>query len=190
MPGRWISSVKAAPPVTSLTPSTLRRFLPTTACAHRATSIGAAAFAAVPRPRPAPPPPACVAGAAAEIAGQRLAHLVLAWDRDCVAAAPWRRGSCPACRSRTAPRRDPGTPPAADRACRRRPRLRWSGSRAPSAWAANIRQELIGPAVHQHRAGAAFALLAAALDAEVAFAAQHVEQQIAGRDGPLVSLRR
>jgi len=42
-----------------------------------------------------------------------------------------------------------------------------------------------GFAVGEHRAGAALARLAAALYAPIGFAAQNVEQKIAGRDGPL-----
>ena len=43
-----------------------------------------------------------------------------------------------------------------------------------------------GLAIHQDRAGAALARLAAALHAEITLAAQHVQQQVAGRDGPLL----
>ena len=60
----------------------------------------------------------------------------------------------------------------------------------PSACAANIRQELMALPFEQHRAGAAFACLAAALDAEVALAPQDVEQEVAGRDGPVLRLHR
>ena len=54
---------------------------------------------------------------------------------------------------------------------------------APSFMTASVRQELIAPAVDQHRAGAALAVIAALLGAgQVEMVAQRVEQGRPRRD--------
>ena len=81
-----------------------------------------------------------VAGAAAEVAGERLADLVVATGSGSAAAGRRSRRRGPACRSRTAPRPRRRTP-AARRAARRRRRApRPSSRRGRRACAASTRQ--------------------------------------------------
>ena len=80
-----------------------------------------------------------VAGAAAEVARQRLADLVVASAPGCARAGRPPRRRAPACRSRTARRPPRRTPPARGAAGRRRRAPRPSTTSCPSACAASTR---------------------------------------------------
>ena len=122
-----------------------------------------------------------VAGAAAEVAGERLADLLVGQVRARPASAARATSGSPACRSRTGGRASRGTPAAADAA--RPPGGRRSCPRpcAPSgraAWTANIRQERTGSPVELDRARAADAVLAADVGAgEAGLVADEVREQ-------------
>ena len=120
-----------------------------------------------------------VAGAAAEVAAQRLAGLQLGGRGGCPPAGRARSSPCRGRRSRTARRRTRRAPAGRRRAGRRRPGPRRCGPRCPRR---SPRDQAGGdePAVDLDVAGAALALRAAVLGArEAEPLAQHVEQRLA-----------
>ena len=138
----------------------------------------------MPRPAPAARPDRVqdllVAGAAAQVAGQRLADLGVGRRRLAGRAGRAPRRSGRACRSHTGPRRPRRTPRCTGSS--RPPAASPSTvtTSRPSAWPAATRQAQTGSAVEVDRARAALALLAGVLRAGQAEPlAQHVEQALA-----------
>ena len=118
-----------------------------------------------------------VAGAAADVAGERPADLllgrvrVLGEQRDASASSP-------ACRSRTGARAPPGSPPGSGGASAPAASPSTVVSSRPSAWTANTVQDFTGTPSSEHRAGAAARRVAADVRAgQAERLAQEVDEQ-------------
>ena len=96
-----------------------------------------------------------VAGAAAEVAGDRLADLCLARVGVLVQQRRPPSSSCPGCRSRTAGRAPPRSRPGSGAARRRCSSPSTVAISPPSAWTAKTVQDLTGRPFQLDRAGAA-----------------------------------
>ena len=128
-----------------------------------------------------------VAGAAAEVAGDRLADLVLARVRVLLEQGVAASSSCPACRSRTAGRAPARSPPGCGCSLPSCSSPSTVATSRPSAWTANTVQRLDRPAVEQHGAGAAAGGVAADVGAgQPQVFAEEMDQQQARLDLGLV----